>query len=229
MPAETKLGPTAKPVRILLVDDHPMVRQGIISVLAREDDFEVCGEAGTAAEAHEMARSLKPEVAVVDLALPDADGLELIKDLHTRYPDMVLLVLSMRDEELYAERALRAGARGYLMKGKRPRQLVEAIRTALDGGVYLSETMASRLMRRLVDTDAETAEASPVESLSDRELQVFTLIGAGLGPTRIAEKLHLSVKTIETYRAHIKRKLNLPDAAALRRCAIEWAQSNNPA
>lgn len=226
MPARGKLGSRAKRVRILLVDDHPMVRQGIIRVLGREEDFQVCGEAGTAAEAHELARTVQPAVAVVDLALPDADGIELIKDLHARHPDLVILVLSMRDEELYAERALRAGARGYVMKGKRPRQLVEAIRTALDGGVYLSETMAARLMRRLVDADAQGAEGSPVDSLSDRELQVFTLIGEGMGPTRIAEKLHLSVKTIETYRAHIKRKLNLPDAAALRKCAIQWAQNH---
>jgi DNA-binding NarL/FixJ family response regulator len=214
--------------RILLVDDHPMIRQGLVTLIEQEANWSVCGQADTGREALELADETDPDLAVVDLALEDIDGIDLIKDLAKRQPDLRILVLSMRDESLYAERALRAGAHGYIMKGQRPGTLRQALQRVLDGDVYLSEVMTGKLMRRLVDHDAEDA-TSPVAELSDREFQVFTMIGRGMGPSEIADRLHLSVKTIETYRAHIKQKLALEDAASLRRYAIEWAQEQEPA
>jgi DNA-binding NarL/FixJ family response regulator len=204
-----------------------MIVQGLLRLLSKERDLEACGRAGTGHEALALARELEPDLAVIDLALPDVDGIELIKNFAARCPGVAILVLSMRDEAVYAPRALRAGAKGYIMKGQRPKKVLEAVRQVLDGEVYLSDKMASTMMRRLVQGDGKQA-ASPVSALSDRELQVFTMIGRGIGPTRIAQRLHLSVKTIETYRAHLKRKLRLPDAAALRRFAIEWTQSHLP-
>lgn len=211
------------PSRILLVDDHPMIQEGLKQLIAKQPDLELCGAATTGREALEQAAQLRPDLAIVDLSLEDMDGLDLIRDLTGRNPGLAILVLSMRDERFYAERALRAGARGYVPKGRRPRTVMAAIRAVLDGQVYLSEKMASRLLRRVVH-EAPPEDSSPVDSLSDRELEVFSLIGQGLGPSKIAQRLHLSVKTIETYRSHIKRKLKLEDAAALRQCAIQWAR-----
>ncbi|MFW6161158.1 MAG: response regulator transcription factor [Planctomycetota bacterium] len=208
--------------RVLLVDDHPLIRDGLRRLIRRQDDMEVCGEASSPHEALRVAADAEPDVAVVDLALGEESGLELIKDLHHRHPDLLILVLSMHEESVYAERVLRAGARGYVMKGAELQTVMDALRHVLSGEVYLSDRMTLQLMRRVAGA-GQGGEESPVHGLSDRELEVFEMIGQGMGPTAIADRLHLSVKTIETYRDNIKVKLNLPDALALRRSAIQWA------
>ena len=209
--------------QVFLVDDHPLVRQALSQLINQEGDLAVCGEAEGAPEALRSIAALKPDVAVVDLTLKEGSGLDLVKDLKLRHPDLPVLVLSMHDESTYAERLLRSGARGYVMKDQASDKVVTALRRVLDGEVYLSEKMSARILHKLVGGAA--ASASPVDLLSDRELQVFDLIGQGIGTRRIAEKLHLSVKTVETYREHIKIKLKLDNATDLLQHAIQWAQS----
>ena len=211
-------------LKVVLVDDHPIVRQGLAQMIARELDMEVCGEAETAADALKAIAACKPDVAVVDLSLKGTSGLELLKDLKVRFPKLPVLVLSMYDESMYAERALRAGAKGYMMKEEATEKVLAAIRGILAGQIYLSEAMASRLLHMAVDGRTPGA-VSPTERLSDRELEVFQLIGQGYGNTDIAQQLHLSPKTVETYRAHIKEKLGLSGATELLQHAIQWAQS----
>ena len=211
--------------RILIVDDHPIVRQGLAELVIQESDLEVCGQAEDSYEAIKAIRDLKPDMAIVDITLKETSGLELIKDIHSQHPDLPVLALSMHDETLYAERALRAGAMGYIMKQEATENVIVAIRRILGGEIYVSDRMAGRLVRKLVAGHAETS-ASQVDSLSDRELEVFCLIGKGHGTRQISERLHLSVKTIETYRAHIKDKLNLADAAELLQYAIQWVNSS---
>ena len=211
-------------LKVVLVDDHPIVRQGLAQMIARELDMEVCGEAETAADALKAIAACKPDVAVVDLSLKGTSGLELLKDLKVRFPKLPVLVLSMYDETMYAERALRAGAKGYMMKEEATEKVLAAIRGILAGQIYLSEAMASRLLHMAVDGRTPGA-VSPTERLSDRELEVFQLIGQGYGNTDIAQQLHLSPKTVETYRAHIKEKLGLSGATELLQHAIQWAQS----
>jgi DNA-binding NarL/FixJ family response regulator len=209
--------------KILIVDDHPIVREGLARRINRQPDLVVSGEADGAAEAMKAMAACPPDLAVVDLTLTDRGGLELIKDLQVRRPKLPILVLSMHDETVYAERALRAGAKGYIMKQEATDHVIEAIRRVRDGGVYLSERMASRLLGTIVA--AETAPAlSPVERLSDRELEVFQLIGTGLGTRQIAEKLHVSIKTIDAYRANIKTKLNVESTTELAHQAFLWVQ-----
>jgi DNA-binding NarL/FixJ family response regulator len=209
--------------RILIVDDHPIVRQGLVQMLGHEPDMEACGEAESAAEALKAIAAAAPDAAIVDLSLKDSSGLELLKDIRVRYPRLPVLVLSVYDESMYAERALRAGARGYMMKEEAAEKVVTAIRRILAGQIYLSEAMASRLLHVLVDGRPD-AGLSPAERLSDRELEVFQLIGQGFGNTEIARRLHLSPRTVETYRGHIKEKLNLAGATELLQHAIQWAQ-----
>ncbi|HPD15524.1 MAG TPA: response regulator transcription factor [Planctomycetota bacterium] len=211
--------------RILLVDDHPVVRGGVRALLADEPDILVCGEAGTGREAIQLLGTLNPDLVLLDLSLPDMDGIELIKDIRARFPDVRVLVLSLRDEAVYAERALHAGALGFLTKGKPRPEILHAIRKALEGHVYVSQDLADRVIGRGLVGGHPDAVTPAVSELSDRELQVFTAIGQGLGPREIAEKLHLSPRTIETYRAHIRRKLHLDDAAALRHYAVEWMRT----
>jgi DNA-binding NarL/FixJ family response regulator len=210
--------------KVMVVDDHPIVRQGLVQMISHEPDMEVCAEAETAAEALKAIAATGPDVAVVDLSLKGTSGLELMKDIKVRYPKLPVLVLSMYDESIYAERSLRAGARGYMMKEEATDKVLHAIRTVLGGQVYLSEEMSSRLLHMLVGGKAEGG-GSPAERLSDRELEVFQLIGRGYGNTEIARQLHLSPKTVETYRAHIKEKLNLTSATELLQHAIQWVQS----
>lgn len=210
--------------RILIVDDHPIVRQGLAELVNHEDDLEVCGQAEDSYEALRAIRELNPNLVVVDISLKETSGLELIKDIHSQQPDLLVLALSMHDETLYAERALRAGAMGYIMKQEATENVIAAIRKILGGEIYVSDRMASRMVRKLVAGQSEPT-ASPVDCLSDRELEVFHLIGKGHGTRQISERLHLSVKTIETYRAHIKDKLNLADAAELLQYAIRWLNS----
>ena len=213
-----------KVARVLLVDDHPIVLDGLAQLINREEQLEVCGGAATTAEALKLVASEKPDIVVTDLVLAEGSGLDLIKELKVRYPSLPVLVLSVRDESVYAERVLRAGARGYVMKDEAGDRIREGLLRVLDGEIYLSETMAREMLSKLVNS-RDTGVSVPEETLSDRELQVFELTGQGLGTTRIAEKLHLSPKTIETYRAKIKEKLHLQDATDLRRHAIQWVQS----
>jgi DNA-binding NarL/FixJ family response regulator len=216
---------TGPPARVLVVDDHPVVRQGLRLLIDHESDLEVCAEAETAADALQAITEHGPDVAVVDLSLKGTSGLELIKDIRVRHADLPVLVLSMSDEGVYAERALRAGARGYLMKEAATGEVLAALRRVLDGGLYLSDAMASRLLAQLV-RGGPTDGGSPVDRLSDRELEVFGLIGRGLGTSEIARRLHLSPKTIETYRAHIKQKLGLADATELLQHAIYYVRES---
>jgi DNA-binding NarL/FixJ family response regulator len=222
MPTKSSGGKKSKK-QVFLVDDHPLVRQALSQLINQEGDLAVCGEAEGAPEALRSIAALKPDVAVVDLTLKEGSGLDLVKDLKLRHPELPVLVLSMHDESTYAERLLRSGARGYVMKDQASDKVVTALRRVLDGEVYLSEKMSARILHKLVG--GAPASASPVDLLSDRELQVFELLGQGIGTRRIAEKLHLSVKTVETYREHIKIKLKLDNATDLLQHAIQWAQS----
>ncbi len=211
---------------ILIVDDHPIVRQGLAELVNHEDDLLVCGQAEDAHQAMKAVKELKPDMVIVDISLKETSGMELIKDINVHYPNLPVLALSMHDESLYAERALRAGAKGYIMKAEATERVIMAIRKILSGEIYVSDKMASKMMWKLVGSNIEI-NASPVERLSDRELEVFQLIGKGIGTRQISERLYLSIKTIETYRAHIKEKLNLADAAELLQYAIQWVNSRN--
>ncbi len=209
---------------VLIVDDHPIVRQGLAQLINQEKDLEVCGQAEDAHEALQAIRQLQPDMVIVDIALKDTSGMELIKDLKVQYPDLPVLTLSMHDEAVYGERALRAGARGYIMKLEATEKVVTAIRQVLAGEVYVSSGMAAKMVSKFVGGGTRTA-GSPADVLSDRELEVFRMIGEGYGTREMAEKLHLSIKTVETYRAHIKDKLNLLDANELLRFAIHWVNA----
>jgi len=212
-------------IKILIVDDHPIVRQGLAALINHESDLVVCGQAEDSHEAIKAVRELNPNMAIIDITLKETSGLELIKDIRAQYPNLPVLALSMHDENLYAERSLRAGAMGYIMKQEATENVIEAVRKILGGEIYVSERMAAKMVRKLVTGQTETS-CSQVDSLSDRELEVFSLIGRGHGTRQISERLHLSVKTIETYRAHIKDKLNLADAAELLQYAIQWVNTS---
>jgi DNA-binding NarL/FixJ family response regulator len=206
--------------RVLLVDDHPIVRQGLSRLINNEPDLLVCAEAASAEQAVAAIALHNPSIAIVDIQLDGFDGIELIKLVRQRHPDLPMLVLSMHDESLYAERVLRAGARGYVTKQEAPEKVMTAIRRVLMGEIYVSEKIASRLLHSLAGT-SKVALESPLQRLSDRELQVFRLLGSGLSVRQIAVKLGLSVKTIETHREHIKGKLNVTSSSELLRYAIE--------
>jgi DNA-binding NarL/FixJ family response regulator len=209
--------------RILVVDDHPIVRQGLVQMIEHEPDMEVCGQAEDAHTALQAVDKLKPDMAIVDISLKGASGIELMKSIKLSHPNFRVLALSMHDESLYAERALKAGARGYIMKHEAPERVIAAIRRILAGEIYVSENMTARMVHKLVD-GAEDGSTG-IESLTDRELEVFRLIGLGHGTRQIAEELFLSVKTIESYRAHIKEKLALDNATELIQHAIQWVNS----
>lgn len=210
--------------RVLVVDDHPIVREGISAVINRERDLEVVGQAGGLAEAMRLHRELKPDIVVADVSLTDGNGLELVKEMIAQDSQAKVLVQSMHEESLYAERSLRAGARGYINKEESATQLVNAIRHVLHGRVYLSTRMTDRLLNRSVR--GIDADRSPIESLSDRELEVFEQIGRGMTTRRIAQNLYLSPKTIETYRENIKTKLCLRNATELTQHAVQWVLDN---
>jgi DNA-binding NarL/FixJ family response regulator len=209
------------PKRIFIVDDHPVVRQGIALLVNQESDLKVCGDAEGAASALRDIERLKPDLVVLDLSLKDGNGLELIKDLRIRLPRLLILVLSMHDESFYSERVLRAGAKGYITKDEATGKVIEGIRRILRGEVFLSDRMATKMLSQLTDSRIEAVRPS-VENLTDRELQVFELIGSGIGTSEIAKKLHLSVKTIDSHREHIKQKLRLDSAAELVKHAVQW-------
>ena len=210
--------------QVLLVDDHPIVRHGLALLINREPDLMVCGEAEDAQSATRAIVALRPDLVILDISLGGPDGLDLLKQIRTRNTDLPVLVLSMHDEMTYAERVLRAGANGYLMKQEATDRVLTAIRCILEGQVYVPDRVASRLLRQYAHTSTPTPQ-SPLAALSDRELEVFRLIGAGRSTRQIAEVLHLSVKTVESYQAHIKEKLELRNAHELLYCAIEWAVS----
>jgi DNA-binding NarL/FixJ family response regulator len=214
-----------KKAAVLLVDDHPIVRQGMSQLLNRELDLMVCGEADSAHQALTLLKTIKADLAIIDVSLEDRNGIELLKDVLVRFPKLPVLILSMHHESLYAERALHAGAKGYIMKQEAPDKVLVAIRTILGGEVYVSEKMAARMLRTLSDRRSGQG-ASPIERLSDRELEVFRHIGKGFSSSEIAELLCISVKTIETHREHIKNKLKLPNKGDLLRYAVEWAAEN---
>jgi DNA-binding NarL/FixJ family response regulator len=224
--ATSKPTPSApqNPKRILLVDDHPMVRERLTEVILREPDLTVCGEAEDRFQAMEKIAATRPHLAIVDLTLKQSHGIELIKDIRSRHPDLAVLVVSMHDEMLHAERVIRAGARGYITKQEATRKIMVAIRTVLNGDVYLSEKMAAHIAASAVG-HAQTRPSLLVNSLSDRELCVFEMIGQGHGTRQIADELHLDMRTVETYRARIKEKLHLKDANDLLQHAIHWMQS----
>lgn len=222
-------GPTARkrkledePARILLIDDHALLRRGLAELIDQEPDMEVCGEAEDAAAALDLVEEETPDLAVIDLSLRDSSGLELIKQIKSRFPDVSLLVLSMHDENLFAERTLRAGAKGYVNKEEPAEKVIEAIREVLAGRIFLSGKMADRILHRLVDRDSGL-ERSPIDTLSDREFEVLELIGKGLTTRQIAKQLHLSRKTVDTYRDHLKTKLQLKTANELVRYAVAWS------
>jgi DNA-binding NarL/FixJ family response regulator len=213
-------------IRILIVDDHPLVRQGLIGLISTQPDFEVCGEASGIAEARQVAAAVRPDVAIVDLTLKDGNGIELIKELKVLYADLKLLVISMHDESVFAERALRAGAAGYVSKHEAIRTIVQAVRTVLDGKLYLSQTMTERMVHLAVGSKSNGAR-SALERLTNREIEIFEMIGRGLTSRQIARHLELSPKTVETHREHIKEKLELKNATELTKHAVQWVLENH--
>jgi DNA-binding NarL/FixJ family response regulator len=207
--------------RIVVVDDHPIVRRGFAFLINQETDMEVSGEAAEAGEALETIERIKPDLAIIDITLKDSNGMDLIKQLKRTSPGLPILVVSIHDELLFAERALRAGARGYIMKQEADEKMIEAIHRVLEGGIYLSRAMSERVLTILADGRPRDP-AALIDSLSDRELAAFQLIGQGYETRQIAEMLQVGVKTIDTYRTRIKRKLNLENANQLVQYAVEW-------
>jgi len=218
-----KKGPSLGRRKVFLVDDHAVVRNGLAELINQAPDLIVCGEAATAEEALAKIDAAPPDVAIVDLTLGDMSGLELLKSLKARHPNLPALVLSMHDESYYAERCLRAGARGYIMKKEAIEQVEHAVRQVLDGKVYVSPKMSEEILQA-VTRSGTAAAGSPVSRLTDRELEVFECIGEGLGASEIAKKLHLSVKTIESYQAKLKDKLHLKDTTQLFQYALHWVE-----
>jgi DNA-binding NarL/FixJ family response regulator len=211
----------AKKCRVLLVDDHPIVRQGLALLIDREADLAVCGEADGAHSAFHAITTLRPDIVVLDISLSGPDGLDVLKEIRMKTSSLPVLILSMHDESIYAERAIRAGANGYIMKQEATEKVLVAIRRILQGEVYLSDRLTTTMLQQYVRGTSPTKK-SPLVNLTDRELEVFRLIGEGHGTRQIADELHLSVKTIESYQAHIKEKLSLRNARELVQHAIEW-------
>jgi DNA-binding NarL/FixJ family response regulator len=207
--------------RIFLVDDHPLVREGLTDLINRQDDLIVCGEAEDSAQAIAGVAKLRPDVALIDISLKNESGLELVKNLESQFPLVALIVLSMHDEALYAERALRAGARGYVMKRETTKNVLASIHRVLEGGVYVSERVVDSMARKL-SSSRKAAASSPIERLSDRELEIFRLLGQGRTTSQIAEDLHLSLKTVQAYCARAKEKFEVNSLGELLRAAIRW-------
>jgi DNA-binding NarL/FixJ family response regulator len=210
--------------RILIVDDHPMMREGLRTLISRERDLIVCGEAETAEQALDAVANLKPDLVLADITLPGRNGIELIKDICALQHATLILVISMHDESLYTERVLRAGARGYIMKQESGPTMMQAIRQVLAGRIYLSDKMSAQIIEYVA---GKRTKASPIERLSDREWEVFQLIGRGKSTVQIAEELHLSTKTVETHRAHVKKKLDLRTMPELISFASRWIETQD--
>ncbi len=214
--------------RILLVDDHPITRQGVAVLLNQEEDLEVIGETDSAPAAIAFLQKQPADLAIIDISLKTTNGIELMKHIRVLAPDMPVLVMSMHDEGVYAERAMRAGARGYIMKQEASSRILTAIRTVLSGELHLSDRMKERMLHRLVSNRKEEVRFS-IDTLSDREMEVFQLIGDGFSTRQVAGKLNLSVKTIDSYREHLKLKLQLESGKDLVRYAIQWMKGATPA
>jgi DNA-binding NarL/FixJ family response regulator len=216
----------ARKHRIFLVDDHPLVREGLTNLINEQNDLIVCGEAEDSAGAITGITKTRPDVVLVDISLKNESGLELVKNLESQFPLVALIVLSMHDEALYAERALRAGARGYVMKRESTRSVLASIRRVLEGGVYVSERVVNSMARRF-SSSPKRVESSPVERLSDRELEIFRLLGQGRTTAQIAEDLHLSLKTVQAYCARAKEKFGVSSLGELLRAAIRWEDATH--
>jgi len=210
--------------KVLLVDDHPLVREWLANLINQQSDLEVCGEAESAPKAWQMIGVVKPEIAIVDISMEGGSGIELIKNIKASHPSVMMIVLSMHDEALYAERALRAGARGYIMKREATKRVLQAIRCVLGGKLYLSDKMAMMMAKKFVEGRPKTVGFA-IENLSDRELEVFQLLGRGYGTRQIADELHVSFKTVQSFSARIKEKLNLVNATELLHEAVRWHHS----
>ena len=221
MSTKPQLAPQPKKFRVLLVDDHPIVRQGLALLIDRESDLSVCGEAEGSHSAFHAITTLRPDLVVLDISLNGPDGLDVLKEIRSKSANLPVLILSMHDESIYAERAMRAGANGYIMKQEATEKVLVAIRRILQGEVYLSDRLTNTMLRQYVSGGAPV-KTSPLVNLTDRELEVFRLIGEGHGTRQIADELHVSVKTIESYQAHIKDKLSLRNSRELVQHAIEW-------
>ena len=222
MPKKERSSSPSKWKKILLVDDHPLMRRGQADLLSREQDLMVCGEAGMAREAMEAIAKLKPDLVLVDMSLPDKDGLELIKDIQALHPGLPVLAMSMQDESLYAARVLRAGGRGYVMKGEgSDEHLAAAIRTVLSGQIAVSPRMSAKILESVAAPSGKVGDG-PEAKLSDRELEVMRLFGEGWSTEEIANRLHLSPKTVDVHRMHIKEKLGLKTTPEFQRFAIRW-------
>jgi DNA-binding NarL/FixJ family response regulator len=219
--SRARSNPSAPKCKVFLVDDHPIVRQGLALFIEREPDLMVCGEAEDATSALQAIRDAAPDFVILDISLNGPDGLELLKTLRVRYPNLPALILSMHDESVYAERALRAGANGYIMKQEAADKVITAIRHILGGDVYLSDRLTKQMLQQFVN--GSISPRDPLAKLSDRELEVFRLIGAGHGTRQIADEMHVSTKTVESYQAHIKEKLALRNARELVQYAVEWS------
>ena len=216
----------AQKIKILLVDDHPLVREWLTNLLKQQPDFQVCGEAGDAPEALRLIGATQPDITIVDISLASGSGIELIKDIRASHAQVAVVVLSMHDELLYAERALRAGAGGYIMKSEATQKVIEAIRAVLRGEIYVSPKVASLMAQKFVGGKTGRTSFS-IEQLSDRELEVFQLLGAGYSTRQISEHLHVGFKTVQGYSARIKEKLNLSNINELMREAIRWQENQD--
>lgn len=213
--------------KVLVIDDHPIVREGLTYLIDEEEDIVVCGSAENIPEAIKAIKNLKPDVVTVDISLEDASGLELIKEISGQYPDMPILALSIHPECFYAERAIRAGAKGYITKQEATQKVVMAIREVLAGRMYLSQEMNNKLLSGLVGDSKSDFGTSPIDRLTDRELEVFSLLGQGKGTREVAERLCVSVKTIETYRLRIKEKLHIDTSSELLQHAFQWVNEQD--
>lgn len=219
-----KLSATTR--RVFVVDDHPMIREGLAAQIANDPDLELCGEAEDVVAAVARVADAHPDLVIVDISLKSGNGIDLVKRLKAKDPALVILVWSMYPENLYAERALRAGARGYVNKGQPANQIMEAIRTVIEGKTYLSAEMSEKLLGRVIG-HSSVESASWVEKLTDRELEAFEFLGQGLTTQQIAARMHVSHKTVETYRARIKEKLGLTNAVELVQHAVQWVMGKN--
>ena len=211
--------------QVFFVDDHPILLDGLRAMIESQDEFEICGTASTTAEALERLQNCQPDLLVTDITLPDRSGLELIKDLRPLYPDLLILVLSMHDEALYAERVIRAGARGYAMKGVGSAKILQAMRNVVGGGIHLSDEASAQILSGLCG-EANKPVGFRLDQLTDRELEVFELVGQGKSAPEIGDLLHISPRTVDAHRVNIRQKLGLADSSALLRYAVRWVVGN---